>query len=204
MFKDQDPFVLDFGSLATAQANNDEISKRVRVGKYKRRCFGDERLATKDGKIVVLDAQQQAVLEWYHNMLQHPGSQQMYNTTRQYFTWKKMKSQIKGLVAHCDICQRCKKTGKKKYGKLPLKDDNSPEPFELVAVDLVGPWKIDVVQALGGEAGTRTTEQEFKALTVIDLGTCLTEIAPYVTKRANAIAEIFNRVWLCRYPRPAR
>ena len=68
----------------------------------------------------------------------------------------------------------------------------------------MGPWKIDVVQALGDKAGTSTTKQEFKALTVINLGTCLTEIAPYVTKRANAIAEIFDRVWLCRYPRPAR
>ena len=74
----------------------------------------------------------------------------------------------------------------------------------MVAVDLVGPWKSDVVQALGDEAGTRTTEQEFKALTIINLGTCLTEIAPYVTKQADAIAEIFNRVWLCQYPWPSQ
>ena len=204
VFEDQDPFVLDFGSLAATQASDSDISKRVRIGEYKRQRFGEERLATKQGKIVVPVAQQKAVLEWYHEMLQHPGAQRMYHTIRQYFTWKKMKAQIEDLVAHCDVCQRCKKTGKKKYGKLPLKDDNSPEPFESVAVDLVGPWKVDVVQALGDDAGTRTTEQEFKALTIIDLGTCLTEIAPYVTKRADAIAEIFDRVWLCRYPRPSR
>ena len=138
--------------------------------------------------MVVPDAQQQAVLEWYHDMLQHPGSQRMYNTIRQYFTWRKMKSQIEGLVTRCDVCQHCK---------------NSPEPFDLVAVDLVGPWKIEIVQALGDEAGTRTTKQEFKALTIINLGTCLMEIVLYVTKRADAIAEIFDCVWLCRYPRPS-
>ena len=63
---------------------------------------------------MVPDAQQRAVLEWYHDMLQHLGTQRMYNTIRQHFTWRKMKGQLERLVARCDICQRCNKMGKKK------------------------------------------------------------------------------------------
>ena len=53
-----------------------------------------------------------------------------------------MKLKIEWLVTQCGVCQRCKNMGKEKYGKLLLKDDNSPEPFKLIAVDLVGLWKI--------------------------------------------------------------
>ena len=113
-----------------------------------------------------------------------------------------MKSEIKQLVDWCNVCKRCKKTGKNKYGKLPLIDNNLPEPFKLIAVDLVGPWKIDIAQALEDDSGTPTTKQEFKSLTIIDLGKCLMEIAPYIAKQAESIAEIFDREWLCCYPKP--
>ena len=75
----------------------------------------------------------------------------MHNTIRQYFTWRKMKAQIEQLVARCDICQRCKKTGKNKYGKLLLKDDNSPEPFVSIAVNLDGSLEDRHCPSLGGQ-----------------------------------------------------
>ena len=114
-----------------------------------------------------------------------------------------MKKSIEKHVRSCEKCQKYKKTARRKYGHLPVRDDNSPDPFHTVAVDLVGPWKILVEQALG-DGQTREQTISFQALTIIDEGTALLEIEPYHSATSLEIATLFDLEWLCRYPRPVR
>jgi hypothetical protein len=67
-------------------------------------------------------------------------------------------------------------------------------PFEECAVDLIGPWIIQV----------RNRPYEFNALTVIDNVSNLVELVRIDEKTAAHVARKFAQVWLSRYPWPAR
>ena len=63
-------------------------------------------------------------------------------------------------------------------------------PWDAVAVDLIGPWKISV----------SGIELEFLALTCIDPVTNITELIRIESKTAAHVAQNFTNVWLSRYP----
>ncbi len=65
-------------------------------------------------------------------------------------------------------------------------------PWREVAVDLVGPWEINV----GGQ------EMRFSALTMIDMVTNLVEMIRIDNKSSEHIALHFENSWLARYPCP--
>jgi hypothetical protein len=67
-------------------------------------------------------------------------------------------------------------------------------PWTEVAVDTIGPWKIDIQ----GHA------LEFRALTCIDTVTNLTELIRLDNMTMNHITMKFENNWLTRYPRPLR
>jgi hypothetical protein len=67
-------------------------------------------------------------------------------------------------------------------------------PFEECAVDLIGPWIVQV----------NNTPYEFNALTVIDNVSNLVELVRIDKKTSAHIARKFAQVWLTRYPWPAR
>ena len=67
-------------------------------------------------------------------------------------------------------------------------------PWDEVAVDLVGPWTIQLDE----------TEYEFNALTCIDPITNLVEIIRINNKTSQHITEQFENLWLSRYPSPNR
>ena len=79
------------------------------------------------------------------------------------------------------------------YGLLPEQEIRS-EPSEEVAVDLIGPWNINI----------RGKPYKFKALTSIDTVTALVEIVRIDEKTADNIARKFSQSWLARYPWPER
>ena len=64
----------------------------------------------------------------------------MEETIRQHYTWTNLRKDVRDYIGSCDTCQRCKKQ-KKKYGKLPEKQAEAT-PWELLCVDLVGPYTI--------------------------------------------------------------
>ena len=88
-----------------------------------------------------------------------------------------MKDHIHKFVQKCPYCQAYKKTGVKKYGKLPIKDNISLAPFDTVSVDLIGPWNIKIQQEKGRM--NHTKKIKFKALKICNVGSTLTEIEPY-------------------------
>ena len=63
----------------------------------------------------------------------------------------------------------------------------------MVAVDLIGPWKVKI----GVDE-----EIEFNALTRIDPVTNLVELIRINNKTSKHVTEQFENVWLARYPRP--
>ena len=67
-------------------------------------------------------------------------------------------------------------------------------PWEEVAVDLIGPWKVKV----NGRVC------EFNALTCIDTASKLVELIRIDNKTDDHIRAKFEQAWLSRYPRPSR
>ena len=115
----------------------------------------------------------------------------MCKTLEQLFWWPNMRSQVENHVAHCKICQLCKKSNKK-CGKLPQKDVEPSIPWNRVNVDLVGP--------LSCKAKNGTFS--LLALTMIDPATGWFEVAPLKDSTSTTVAAAFDDTWLSCYPRP--
>ncbi|KAE9043198.1 hypothetical protein PR002_g3477 [Phytophthora rubi] len=74
-----------------------------------------------------------------------------------------------------------------KYGKLPL-TTVTVHPWYEVVIDSISPFG----------------KQQFRGVTIIDTSTRLCELHPAIDASSDEAAYIFDRYWLCRYPRPTR
>jgi len=129
-------------------------------------------------------------LTFFHEVLGHPGARRLRDTLKARYFHPELRKFCEQY--HCDICQREKLPGPG-YGFLPERELNA-EPWSEVAVDLIGPWKIDV----NGQ------ELELNALTCIDTTTNLVELTRIDHKNSTHIRDKFTQTWLCRYPLPQR
>lgn len=130
------------------------------------------------------------MVNWYHQVLGHCGSTRLYETISRRFWLPGLRQ--KCIDFQCGDCQKNKLLGAG-YGLLPPR--HAPLiPWNEVAVDLIGPWKIKIEQQ----------EVEFNALTCIDPVTNLVEIIRIENRTAAHIAQQFENCWLSRYPRPNR
>ena len=141
-----------------------------------------------DWKIALPNSLAPSVVRWYHEMLGHCGSQRLYNTIKERFQYPNLIGLCNSYV--CDTCQKNKQIGVG-YGLLPPRHA-AMMPWDSVAVDLVGPWKINV----------NNQDLEFNALTCIDPVTNLVEMVRIDNKTSRHIADKFANLWLARYPRP--
>jgi hypothetical protein len=85
----------------------------------------------------------------------------------------------------CKDCQKYKLAGRG-YGRLP-KGEVRIAPWEEVAIDLIGPWKVKV----------KGQQVEFNALTCINMASNLVELIRIDNKTAEHIREKFTQSWLC-------
>ena len=92
------------------------------------------------------------------------------------------------------FAERTRRLLPKKYGEVPLAHPEL-QPWECVQIDLCGPWTFKCVNG---------QEHSIKAVTMIDPVLRWLEIQPYDDKKSETISLIFDREWLCRYPRPAK
>jgi hypothetical protein len=132
----------------------------------------------------------QPTIQWFHQVTGHPGSKRLYMQIYSRYYHRDLRSLIDKF--QCEHCQRNKLSGKG-YGLLPERETRSI-PFEECAVDLIGPWVIQV----------NDKPYEFNALTVIDTVSNLVELVRIDTKTSAHIARKYAQVWLARYPWPAR
>lgn len=129
------------------------------------------------------------MLVWFHYVLGHCGSRRLYDTINARFHIPKLREKCESIV--CEECQRNKQIGPG-YGDLPNREA-SLMPWNEVAVDLIGPWNLNV----------NGRKIEFIALTCIDPVTNIVELIRLNNKTARHVAEQFENVWLSRYPRPS-
>ena len=81
-------------------------------------------LVHKNNEIRLSKILKERVMYWYHSILVHPGWDCMEDSIRSLYTWKDFQPDVTQYCKSCDICQRCKRTQKKKYGFLPKKGRN--------------------------------------------------------------------------------
>ena len=79
-------------------------------------------------------------VDWYHEMLCHPGETQKYHTLRQHFDCKGLCTTVHDVCKKCPTCQKAKTTNQK-YGKLPPKQAET-NPWDTLCVDLIGSYTI--------------------------------------------------------------
>jgi transposase InsO family protein len=148
-----------------------------------------------NGKICIPNPLQKRIVAWYHEYLAHPGQTRLEATIRQLYTWPSLRAHVHEHCRTCDKCQLFKKQ-RKKYGHLPPKDAETM-PWKRVNVDLIGPYKINLIND-----SKDTAPRELRALTMIDPVTGWFEIKAILKPDAATVMDAFHEAWLCRYPRP--
>jgi len=143
---------------------------------------------TSQWKICIPDSLVQQLIVWYHIVLGHRGTTSLYDTISRRFHHPGLQRKVQEL--RCEVCQR-NKPSNQQYSHLPPRHADVA-PWDSVAVDLIGPWKINI----------DGREVEFIALTCIDPVTNIAELVRIQNKTSSHIAQQFETLWLSRYPMP--
>ena len=152
----------------------------------------DNKLICQNEKIVVPKILQTKVVDWYHDMLCHPGETRMEESIRHHLTWKGLREDVRKKCRTCHSCQVVKRT-KSNYGKLPAKEAESI-PWDILCVDLIGPYTIK----------KRHKKYTLWCVTMIDPATAWLEIKEIKLKTAEKVANVVEQTWLTRYPWPTQ
>ena len=131
------------------------------------------------------------LLHWYHLVFGQCGQQRLYNTVKaQFHSANLQRHHCIKMVKQCP--QRCQlnKESNKNYCHLPLWTAGL-FPWETVAVDLIGPWKIKI----------NGIELKFRGLTCINPVSNIVEAIQIQNKTSKHIAENFSNCLLSRYPK---
>jgi transposase InsO family protein len=195
---DVDRYPLTFAKILAAQRTDRSLANAKSNKEYAMQSFRGGgmsfSLVTKNGKIVIPKSLQLAAVQWYHLYLVHTGETRLEQTLRMHYWWNNLRETVHQVCKECHICQTTKKT-KLKYGKLPAKTAEAV-PWELLCVDLIGPYKIERKKPL--------TPLTLWALTMIDPATGWFEMVEIKTKQADVVANKIEQAWLSRYPWPSK
>ena len=152
---------------------------------------------SREWKIVIPNSLIKDIMTWYHTILGHAGIEKLINTVGARFLIPKLRERAEEAIRMCpDQCQQYKPAGKG-YGHLPSKIVTG-SPWNEVALDLIGPWKIKL------KTRSKKKIYEFMALTCIDPFSNLPEIIRINGKTSKHVSEQFTNLWLSRYPKPNR
>ncbi|POM79175.1 Pol protein [Phytophthora palmivora] len=138
------------------------------------------------GRIITPSSLQTPIIAAYHEWLIHPGVAAMLKTMQNTLTWTGMARDVVKYVRSCLICTK-NKHPTVKHGKLSEKTVVTRPWFE-VAIDPIGPYG----------------KQKLSAVTMIDTTTRLAEMQAVADAFSDETSYLFDRLWLCRYPRPGR
>ena len=198
-----DAFPLTYALIAQKQNKDKALMKNIKskVKDYEIKVFhGGGKpcpLVCYQNKIVMPKALQKRCINWYHEMLLHPGINRTKETIRQHFYWKDLRDHVEYNCSHCPICQLTKKQHLK-YGLLPPKEAEAT-PWDILCVDLIGPYKIK-----RPKMPKKYRELVLHCLTMIDPATGWFEIVPIRNKTALEVANQAEMTWFSRYPWPTK
>ena len=177
-----------------ALQNKDLQIKKIRSDLAHHRCTAGYSLNQYDllcyyGKIVVPNVQIENIITTYHSS-GHFSTQKVREAILGAGYW--FHNMYQCIRKSLNKCEKC--SAKSGHGYTTTKTclPKSPdiEPFEFVAIDIVGPLSIQ-------RSGYRYV------VTMIDHSTRWLEAAPVTDIRAETIAKVFSDQWLMRYGPPA-
>ena len=207
--EDLDAFPLEYARLAEETKEEMEASSTLKSllkdktsGYTKYDLEGHEIIMHKQ-MIYVPKPLRGRLIGWYHHYLCHPGGTRLAKTLSQTYYWKGLHYQCEKYCKRCRTCQLNKKK-KTKYGHLPPKTIGQLKPWHTVQVDLIGPYTKTVKQLQPGSDKPKKVDLQLIAMTFIDPATGWFEISevPAIDQSSARISNLFNDVWLARYPRP--
>ena len=85
------------------------------------------------------------MLDYYHLYLNHPGGSRLANKSLEVSYWKYLVTKEDLYAKPCKICQQFKKRNTL-YGNLPPKNIAELKLWDLVHVDLIGPYSKSISQ----------------------------------------------------------
>ena len=97
-------YALDLKSMREAQLNDERLNEIVKKHLssngnndtvYTYKPVEDVELIHQNNQILVPQSKQQRVLDWYHDILIHPGKKRMIETIKLVFTWSGLNKQVK-------------------------------------------------------------------------------------------------------------
>jgi RNase H-like domain found in reverse transcriptase/Integrase zinc binding domain/Reverse transcriptase (RNA-dependent DNA polymerase) len=194
------PFRMDYQAIAAAQEQDADLLQRAQ----KEPTFiGRQQLAPTnvqvfcyipfpgaEWKIYLPTSLLLDIVQWYHLALGHTGISRLVDTLRMHCFHPHLQRVCDNVVGRCDPCQRLKGLGRG-HGETATREA-TVLPWQEVAVDLIGPWTMPVVDE----------KLTFHALTMIDMVTNLVEVVRINNKTAANVALHFENTWLSRYPLP--
>ena len=208
-----DTFPMDYAKIAEATKKElDKASSKLKdlvrdkeSGYYKFDLEGHEVVMYKKC-IFVPKPLRGRLIRWYHHYLCHPGGRRLAKTLSQVCYWEGMYYQCEQYCKRCKVCQVNKRKSTK-YGHLPPKEVEELIPWHTVHVDLIGPYTVTAMQEQpceDSEIKTKKVDLELLAMTFMDPATGWFEVTevPTIDRSSARVSNLFNDVWLARYPRP--
>ena len=118
-------YPIRYHDISKAQKNDTKLNQKIVSHKdYTLDTFrGDDQnhcLIFQNRKICLPAELQKKTVDWYHEILCHPGDTLTDHTLRKCFEWKDPCTTVHGVCKKCPKFQRAKTTNQK-YGKLPPK-----------------------------------------------------------------------------------
>ena len=157
------------------------------------------------------------VIDWYHLYPNHPGGSILAKKIQEVCYWEGLVTQAELYAKPCNICQQFK--GRKTlYGHLPPTNITELKPWDLVHVDLIGPYSKSIRQH---HPGGNIIRNNFilTCMMMIDPATGWFEIFKiptyhldkvtggnnnYIDKSYSRVSQMFNNTWISRHPRPRK
>jgi hypothetical protein len=191
-----DTFPICYRDIAHAQSKEKCLRKKLlSLDSYSEQKFRggnkSHTLICHNGKIAVPKQIQSHLVDWYNEMLCHPGETRTKQMICQHFDWKGLNTTVYEICSKCPTCQKAK-VSNQKYGKL-LAKQAEVNPRDTLCVDLIGPYTIQ-----------RKGKSDLKlwCYTIIDPAMGWFEMSPITNKTAAKVADIAERAWFTRYPIP--
>ena len=127
------------------------------------------------------------LIQYFHETKHHQSATRIYRAMRGTVYWWGMLEDIKLYIKHCETCALSKKVKTTKEGYLQL--FSAKEPFEMVAIDIIGPLPL-------------TMKGNRYILSVIDRFSRMVKLIPLQTITAANIALEFKDNWLLQHGIP--
>jgi len=190
---EDDEFPLDFKVISHHQTRDNMLKQSMIANpkSYQTKFVNNTKLLFFKNTVVLPSSLVQSVVSWYHDNLNHLGIQRTFKTINMHFTCKGLRRIVETHVSSCAICAKQKRSNKQ-HG-LITPSEAVYKPWECVHIDLFGPWSFECSDG---------KPRQIQAASIIDSGLRWIELHEYKSKSSEDISLLFDREWLCRYPRP--